>query len=93
MARFVRGPTAIVLVYACADARWLSKYNPKDDLLDARLSDRGGIRLARGAVLICVDLRIREGVGTSSEANQDRAVRTRRRSVTAGRESALRPDA
>ena len=31
---YAMGPTAIVLVYACADERWLSRYNPKDDLLD-----------------------------------------------------------
>jgi hypothetical protein len=34
---YAMGPVAIVLVYACADERWLSKYNPKDDLLDLRL--------------------------------------------------------
>jgi hypothetical protein len=31
------GPVAIVLVYACADERWLSRYNPKDDLVDLKL--------------------------------------------------------
>ena len=31
------GPVAIVLVYACADERWLSRYNPKDDLMDLKL--------------------------------------------------------
>jgi len=34
---YAMGPVAMVLVYACADERWLSKYNPKDDLLDLRL--------------------------------------------------------
>ena len=34
---YAMGPVAIVLVYACADERWLSKYNPKDDLLDLKL--------------------------------------------------------
>jgi hypothetical protein len=34
---YAMGPTAMVLVYACADERWLSKYNPKDDLLDVKL--------------------------------------------------------
>ena len=31
------GPVAMVLVYACADELWLSRYNPKDDLLDLKL--------------------------------------------------------
>jgi len=31
------GPVAMVLVYACADELWLSRYNPKEDLLDLRL--------------------------------------------------------
>lgn len=30
-------PIAMVLVYACADERWLSKYNPPDDLIAVRL--------------------------------------------------------
>ena len=34
---YAMGPVAIVLVYACADERWLSRYNPKDDLLDIKL--------------------------------------------------------
>jgi hypothetical protein len=34
---YAMGPVAIVLVYACADERWLSRYNPKDDLLDVKL--------------------------------------------------------
>ena len=34
---YAMGPVAIVLVYACADERWLSRYNPKDDLLDLKL--------------------------------------------------------
>jgi len=34
---YAMGPVAIVLVYACADERWLSKYNPVDDLLDLKL--------------------------------------------------------
>src|SRR5262245_27836874 len=29
---YAMGPIAIVLVYACADERWLSRYNPPDDL-------------------------------------------------------------
>jgi hypothetical protein len=34
---YAMGPVAIVLVYACADERWLSRYNPNDDLLDLKL--------------------------------------------------------
>jgi len=34
---YAMGPVAIVLVYACADELWLNRYNPKDDLLNARL--------------------------------------------------------
>jgi hypothetical protein len=34
---YAMGPVAIVLVYACADERWLSCYNPKEDLLDLKL--------------------------------------------------------
>ena len=34
---YAMGPIAIVLVYACADERWLSKYNPADDLVNVKL--------------------------------------------------------
>jgi hypothetical protein len=34
---YALGPAAIVLVYACADERWINKYNPPDDRLDERL--------------------------------------------------------
>ena len=34
---YAMGPAAIVLVYACADERWLSRYNPPDNLLDLKL--------------------------------------------------------
>ena len=34
---YALGPVAMVLVYACSDERWLSRYNPKDDLLDLKL--------------------------------------------------------
>jgi hypothetical protein len=34
---YALGPAAIVLVYACADERWMRAYNPPDDLLDVRL--------------------------------------------------------
>jgi len=34
---YAMGPVAIVLVYACSDELWLSRYNPKDDLVDLKL--------------------------------------------------------
>ena len=34
---YALGPVAMVLVYACCDERWLSEYNPADDLLDLKL--------------------------------------------------------
>ena len=34
---YAMGPVAMVLVYACADERWLSRYNPKDELRDLKL--------------------------------------------------------
>lgn len=34
---YAMAPVAIVLVYACADERWLSRYNPTDDLFDLKL--------------------------------------------------------
>ena len=34
---YATGPAAMVLVYAAADERWLSAYNPPDDLVAARL--------------------------------------------------------
>jgi len=34
---YAMGPIAMVLVYACADERWLSKYNPADNLVDLKL--------------------------------------------------------
>ena len=34
---YAMGPVAMVLVYACADERWLSRYNPKDDLVHLKL--------------------------------------------------------
>ena len=34
---YAMGPVAIVLVYACADELWLSRYNPKDDLVHLKL--------------------------------------------------------
>jgi hypothetical protein len=55
------GPVAMVLVYACADERWLSKYNPKDDLLDLKLiqlSPRLAIVAAGAAVMALVLWRV-----------------------------------
>ena len=34
---YAMGPVAMVLAYACTDERWLSRYNPKDDLVDLKL--------------------------------------------------------
>jgi hypothetical protein len=34
---YAMGPVAMVLVYACADELWLSRYNPPDDLVDLKL--------------------------------------------------------
>jgi hypothetical protein len=50
---YAMGPVAMVLVYACADERWLSKYNPPDDLVDLKLiqvSPRIALVGAAGAV-------------------------------------------
>jgi hypothetical protein len=50
---YALGPVAMVLVYACADERWLSKYNPPDDLVDLKLiqvSPRVALVGAAGAV-------------------------------------------
>jgi hypothetical protein len=50
---YAMGPGAMVLVYACADQRWLSKYNPPDDLVDLKLiqvSPRIALVGAAGAV-------------------------------------------
>ncbi len=50
---YAMGPAAIVLVYACADERWLSRYNPPDDLLDLKLIQPSPplFAVAAGAVL------------------------------------------
>jgi hypothetical protein len=58
---YVMGPVAMVLVYACADERWLSKYNPKDDLLDLKLiqlSPRLAIVATGAAVMALVLWRV-----------------------------------
>jgi hypothetical protein len=34
---YAMGPVAMVLLYACADERWLSEYNPPDDLINLKL--------------------------------------------------------
>jgi len=34
---YAMGPVAMVLLYACADERWLSRYNPPDNLVDLKL--------------------------------------------------------
>ena len=58
---YAMGPVAMVLVYACADERWLSKYNPKDDLLDLKLiqlSPRLAIVAAGAAVTALILWRV-----------------------------------
>ena len=46
---YAMGPVAMVLVYACADERWLSRYNPPDDLLDLKL-----IQLSPRLVMVAI---------------------------------------
>jgi len=55
---YAMGPTAMVLVYACADERWLSKYNPKDDLLHLKLIQLSPrlVLVAAGAVVTALVL-------------------------------------
>jgi hypothetical protein len=55
---YAMGPAAIVLVYACADERWLSRYNPPDDLLDLKLIQPSPplMAVAAGAVLTALVL-------------------------------------
>jgi lycopene cyclase domain-containing protein len=58
---YVMGPVAIVLVYVCADERWLSKYNPNDKFLDLKLiqlSPRLAIVAAGAAVMALVLWRV-----------------------------------
>jgi hypothetical protein len=64
---YVMGPVAMVLVYACADERWLSQYNPKDDLLDltlVQLSPRLAIVAAAAVVMALVLWRVNGNVPT-----------------------------
>jgi hypothetical protein len=58
---YAMGPVAMVLVYACADEQWLSRYNPNDDLLHLRLiklSPRLAIVAAGAAVTALILWRI-----------------------------------
>lgn len=48
---YALGPVAMVLVYACADERWLKLYNPKDELLNVKLL-RVSPRLVLAAIVI-----------------------------------------
>jgi hypothetical protein len=50
---YALGPVVMVLVYACCDERWLSAYNPHDDLLDLKLIQPSP-RLAMVAVIAAV---------------------------------------
>jgi hypothetical protein len=47
---YAMGPVAMVLVYACADERWLSRYNPPDDLIHLKLIQVSPRLAATGAV-------------------------------------------
>jgi hypothetical protein len=55
---YAMGPVAMVLVYACADELWLSRYNPPDDLLDLKLiqPSRNLIIAAAGAAVAALVL-------------------------------------
>jgi hypothetical protein len=55
---YAMGPVAMVLVYACADELWLSRYNPPDDLLNLKLiqPSRNLIIAAAGAVVVALVL-------------------------------------
>ncbi len=58
---YALGPVAIVLVYACADERWLNRYNPEDDLVDltlVQLSPRLMIVAAGAGVVAAVLWRV-----------------------------------
>ena len=64
---YVMGPVAMVLAYACADERWLSKYNPHDELLDLKLiqlSPRLAIVAAGAAVTALILWRVNGNVPT-----------------------------
>jgi hypothetical protein len=55
---YAMGPVAMVLVYACTDELWLSRYNPPDDLLDRKLiqPSRNLILAAAGAAVAALVL-------------------------------------
>jgi hypothetical protein len=58
---YAMGPVAMVLVYACSDERWLSKYNPPDDLVNLKLiqiSPRLGIVGAAAAIAAVILWRV-----------------------------------
>jgi hypothetical protein len=49
---YAMGPIAMVLVYACSDERWLSRYNPPDDLANLKLIDISPRMAAVGAAAL-----------------------------------------
>jgi hypothetical protein len=58
---YAMGPVAMVLLYACADERWLSEYNPPDDLINLKLiqiSPRIAIVGAAGVVAALILWRV-----------------------------------
>ncbi len=61
---YAMGPVAIVLVYACADELWLSRYNPKDDLVDLKL-----IQVSPRLVVVAVGAARRRTCALARERN------------------------
>lgn len=64
---YAMGPVAIVLVYACADERWLSRYNTREEQLDRQLiqlSPRLLIVAAAAAIVALVLWRVNGHVPT-----------------------------
>lgn len=58
---YALGPVAMVLVYACADEVWLRRYNPFDDLIDAKLlqfSPSIAVTAAAASVVLLIAWRV-----------------------------------
>ena len=60
---YALGPAAIVLVYACADELWLSRYNPLDDLLNVTLIQVSPPLIVTAAIAAAVGIVIRAMTG------------------------------
>jgi hypothetical protein len=61
---YALGPAAIVLVYACADERWMRAYNPPDDLLDMRLIHPSGRLMVTAVVAAAALVAVWQSRGT-----------------------------